>query len=370
MNIADNKTGSNNRVLDWWIKYERHASSAAFITGFIWDNLTLRRIDMLLENILFSSYLVISATSIILLNGIESGIFSNRLKPQATHWLPLIMQFSFGTLLSGFFVFFSRSSSLAGSWPFLLFIFSLLILNESLKKKYSLLIFQISVFYVVSFSYSVLIMPVLIGSMSESVFIASSAVSLAIVGVVLLFISKVAKESFRESRKILVSIILFLLVAFNILYFTNIIPPIPLSIKEIGVYHSVIKTSGGDYEVTYEPLAWYDIKNKITPVFHQNDYDSIFLFSAVFAPTNLNTSIYHRWYYYDKLSQKWVLSSSIGFPITGGRDGGYRGFSMKNNVFPGPWRVDVTTKRGQVVGQLRFFIENTSEPVETLTKIR
>ncbi|MCF1193471.1 DUF2914 domain-containing protein, partial [Mangrovimonas sp. AS39] len=66
-------------------------------------------------------------------------------------------------------------------------------------------------------------------------------------------------------------------------------------------------------------------------------------------------------------SGKWVSGSKISFPIKGGRNEGYRGFSKKENVFSGKWRVDIETERGQVVGRVRFdiFIVDTAGVLET-----
>jgi len=83
---------------------------------------------------------------------------------------------------------------------------------------------------------------------------------------------------------------------------------------------------------------------------------SQYIFSAVFAPTALNTKIMHKWQYYDKYEGVWVTVSEIPFSIVGGRDGGYRGYSFKKNLFPGRWRVDVITEREQLLGRIYFKV--------------
>ncbi|MDO8590949.1 MAG: DUF2914 domain-containing protein, partial [bacterium] len=56
----------------------------------------------------------------------------------------------------------------------------------------------------------------------------------------------------------------------------------------------------------------------------------------------------------------------IQFPIVGGRDEGFRGYSIKSSVFPGRWRVDVETAEKNLIGRVEFTVENVSKPVSNL----
>jgi len=106
----------------FFVKYERHISTGAFAAGFIIDNLTLTRIDLLLDNLILFSYLVVAGSVIVFLNFYERGVFTGfvgRFFAPARLVAPIAMQFAFGGLFSGFFIFYSRSASLSASWPFL-----------------------------------------------------------------------------------------------------------------------------------------------------------------------------------------------------------------------------------------------------------
>ena len=70
----------------------------------------------------------------------------------------------------------------------------------------------------------------------------------------------------------------------------------------------------------------------------------------------MSVKVVHDWQYYDEGKEEWISSTKIPFSITGGRGNGYRVYSKKDNVFPGKWRVDVETERGQVIGRIRFDI--------------
>ena len=78
--------------------------------------------------------------------------------------------------------------------------------------------------------------------------------------------------------------------------------------------------------------------------------------SAVFAPAKLTESIFHEWAYFDETRRRWTPTDRLPFTVIGGRDLGYRGYSLKKNIFPGTWRVDVTTSRGQLIGRIIFNV--------------
>jgi hypothetical protein len=47
--------------------------------------------------------------------------------------------------------------------------------------------------------------------------------------------------------------------------------------------------------------------------------------------------------------------------IAGGREGGYRGHTVKSRLDPGDWRVDVETHDGRVIGRIGFRVVEASE---------
>ncbi len=58
----------------WYLRYERLISSLSLIGGFIFDAVTLKRVDLFFENVWVAAHLVIAALGIILIN--LYGIFS------------------------------------------------------------------------------------------------------------------------------------------------------------------------------------------------------------------------------------------------------------------------------------------------------
>jgi len=171
-------------------------------------------------------------------------------------------------------------------------------------------------------------------------------------------------ERALENRRHTIRAVASIFLIFNVLYFTNAIPPLPLALKSAGVYHNVARV-GDTYALTYEPLPWYREYLNYNTIFHHSPGTPVYVWSSIFAPSGLSTTIYHEWQRYDDAMQQWVTTNEFSYPITGGRDGGYRGYSMKIDVTSGEWRVRVVTRYGQVIGQVAFSVQDVSTPAPT-----
>jgi len=353
-------------MASFWPKIKHHASALAFIAGFIWDNRMLTRIDHVFANVMLGSYLSLSAISIIVINMPTGTRWHQKIIEKAARWLPLILQFCFGSLFSAYIVFYTRSASLTIDWPFLLLLVILVVSNELLRKRYLEITLPLSLFFIVLFSYSIFSLPILVGTMGSEIFITSGIISLLVTFLLALLLSRIAPERLRKSRRSLILSVILIYVLFNFAYFTNIIPPVPLSLKEIGVYHTVTRESDGTYDLTFEPGAWYPFLSKTADVLHLENNEPAYVWSSVFAPTKLTIPLFYRWQYFDATTQTWVATDLIQFSIVGGRDDGFRGYSMKSNVFPGQWRVDVETAGKDIVGRVEFSVEGTSTPLSNL----
>lgn len=334
--------------------YQRHISSIGLIGGFVLDNLTLRRIDLLFENLVFLTYIGICAISIIFLSFAENERWQGKWPEKWRTPFLLLLQFAFGGLFSGFFIFYSRSGTISASWPFLLALLGLLIGNEVLKKRYLVMTFRVSVFFAVLFSFFIFYIPVIAREVSPQMFLLSGGVSLVLIILFINLLSTIVRDKMRSSIRAVGISIASIYLAINIMYFTNILPPIPLSMKASGVYHEVHRV-GADYlgleEVSVERFDFLRVYKKI----HVRPGAPVFVYSSVFAPTDIQTTIVHEWQFKD-VEGDWVTASKIPFPITGGRDGGYRGYSYKNHTTPGKWRVNIENDRGQMIGRVKIEI--------------
>lgn len=348
-------------------KYESIISPATLIGGFIFDFLTLQRVDFFTDNIFIIMYLVFSGASIIIMDLYDDGKLQNKFTENLYEFLPFILQFCFGGLFSAFVIFYSKSAALFTSGAFVFIMIFFLVGNEFFKKHYSKLIFQTGIYFLAIFSFSIYFIPVLFKEMGAVIFIISGLVSLFVIGVFIFIVYWLTPEKYLESHKIVVVVVLGTYAVLNILYFKNIIPPIPLSLKEGDVYHLIEKKANGTYEVTGERDKLRE-KFGLSQNLHLRAGDPAYVFSSIFAPTDLDTTITHNWQHFDAAKGEWVSASKISFPITGGRSDGYRGFSMKRNLEAGKWRVDITTSRGQVIGRVRFDILIVDFPPEFQTE--
>lgn len=339
---------------------KKHALVIFLVGGFIFDNLTLRRTDRLAENLVLLAYLILAFFFIFVVNNSQSG---GRLK----FWSGAALQFCFGNLFSAFVIFYWRSGALAAVWPILALFVAMMIGNEVLKKYYERLTFQIAVFYLALFSFLVFFIPILLKNINTWVFLVSGLVSLVVVYLLVRLLFWQIGEQSNQSRRPIIASVVSIYIAINILYFTNLIPPIPLAMKDAGVYHSVAR-SGSGYEVVVEKESWLAwLWPGIT--LHVAPGGSVYVFSAIFSPSQLDTTIVHNWQYYDTIKEKWQDAGKIMVPVVGGRLDGYRLYSAQS-VRPGSWRVDVETVRGQVIGRIKFKVALVSKTPTLITKIK
>jgi hypothetical protein len=340
---------------------ERRLSVLAFALGFVWDSLTLTSIDRVFDNIVLLSYLAAAFASIILINAHGTLNFQSFFARRGVSVAEFILPFAFGGLFSGFLIFYSRSGPVLSSAPFFLFLLLLFLGNEFFRKQYERLMFQMSVFFVALFSYIALITPVLVGRIGGAVFVLSGAATLFLFWLAYRALRLVAPFEAKKGGVTLWALVWSIFFAFNFLYFNNMIPPIPLSLKEIGVYHRVERARSGEYLVAFERPPWYALGQKTSKVFHRGGGEPVYVWSSVFAPTRLLTEVVHRWSYFDEKTKRWADATTVSFPISGGREGGFRGYSKKELVSSGRWRVDVETARGQTIGRFVFTVVETAK---------
>lgn len=351
--------------------YMRYISPFALVAGFVADNLILlRRVDVWTSNLLLFSYLLIAALCIIVLNLITSGRSQALWLLKVTPLIPVVAQFAFGGLFSGYLSLYSRSAAFSVSWIFVILVAGLLLGNERFVRQYMKFSFQISIFFTVLFSFFIFFLPVVFRQIGPYMFFASGLASLALIALFLLLLYQLTPEIVLRERTRVARSIAVIFFVFNILYFTNAIPPLPLALKDAGVYHGVTRLSNGSYQLLAEPVPWYESYLRYNTLFHHVQGGSAYAYSAIFAPSGLSTIILHEWQRYDTETEAWITTNTERFPILGGRDGGYRGYSFKTNISSGKWRVNVITQHGQIIGRISFMVVDAPAmaPLEELVK--
>ncbi|MBZ9632547.1 DUF2914 domain-containing protein [Salegentibacter sp. LM13S] len=346
------------------IRNQKYAPILFFMGGFIFDTLTLGRIDRIYDTVVLCSHMTLLSLTLYLFNLSDDGKWKNTFIDRYSEYFPLAIQFFFGALSSAFVIYFFRSVSLSKTMVFFILLVLLLFANEFLKKKISNKYLQFSVYFFISFTFFTFMVPTLIKEMNTFVFIISGLLSLACTLALILFIYTSSPSTRAEiSLKKLISGILSIYLIINVFYYFNLIPPVPLAMETGLVAHDVRKKNN-EYIVTYERDEWYIFWRTHNINFHRHVGERVYVFTSVFAPTDLKKSIFHRWKRYNPGTRKWEVTDDIGFEVAGGRGRGFRGYTYKNNLREGQWKVEVITEEELILGVVDFVIKNTSEALE------
>lgn len=376
LEMPPEKKSLMDRAREFYARIERPFSSISLIGGFVFDAITLTRVDEFWENFWVLGHLIIVTACALMINLIENSSGHDEENPAKMHfWLVNVMQFFFGGIFSTFLVFYFRSGTITTSWPFLLILVAAFVANERLKRHYARLAFQISLLFLSYYAFAIYVMPILFHEISTAVFLLSGAVSIAAIGLVIYILKKFSRERFVGKAKwITRASILIIFIGVNFLYFYNLIPPLPLSLKTADIYQSLTVNGPGNYTVQAENQGWLKFF-EWNETIHITPGEPLYAYTAIFSPTSFNTNIVHQWQYYDPTAKNgngddtgaWVTRGQITLAVTGGGDGGYRTFSLLPNITPGAWRVNIETPRGQLIGQLRFnaIISTTTTNLET-----
>lgn len=346
-----------SRFRAFYRRHQKYLPVIFFIGGFIWDSLTLGRIDRLYDRTVLCTYLISLSIALYMFNVADDGKWKGTFFEKYEEYLPLAIQFFLGALCSAFVVYFSRSVSFSKTLSFFVILVFLLFANELLKQKISNKYLQFSAYFFVNFTFCTFFIPVLIKQMSTFIFIISGLVSLGMTMGLIIFIYSVSPSTrveINEGKTLGLVAGIYLMI--NAFYYFNLIPPVPLALESGMVAHNVEKTNG-DYVVTYEKEKWYKFWRENSLKYIYEPGKNVYVFTSIFAPTDLQKSVAHRWKWKNPDTGEWQVADNISYEITGGRDKGYRGFTYKNNIKEGIWEVDVITEEGLVLGIINFEIE-------------
>ncbi len=352
-----------HRLKHYYERNERVLDIGAFVGGFFFDIVTLDRIDSWFNIGQQVSYLVLIAV-ILLQMFFAEGKPPPELNAMSTikrwyyEYRTALVHFLLGSLLSLYTLFFFKSSSLFVSFAFMLGLVLLLVANESKRLKAIGLAFKFALFSLCVLSFSASIVPVLVGSIGLFVFLLSMLAGCVPLAVINRRIRIHAPErSHQAIRQILLPFGL-VMIGFLSLYMFRLIPPVPLSIPFIGVYHDV-ERSDDTYKLSHERPFWR--------IWHHGDQqflaqpgDKVYVYFRIFSPTRFSDEVLMRWYWKDNAG-RWRLQDSIPIKILGGRQQGFRGYGVKSNYQPGDWKLQVETTDEREIGRVYFDVATAPE---------
>jgi hypothetical protein len=371
--VAVERTGVSlrSRLTAFYHKHEKYAGIAIFGTGFIWDSFTMTRVDNMIDNVILLFYFVIIGTMIVLTLRRQYGKpppgFLQKLE---SHFL-WAMQFCFGGLFSSYVIFYFKSASWTRTQFFFLILVCLWIGNEFLHERLQNAKLLAVLYSFCLLSFLAFFLPVILAKFGMDfskrevqIFLLAGLLSIAISFLVFSLGLLPAAGEWRRRMTPFGICILATCIGVNVLYFSNLIPPVPLALGSAGIYHEVAKTAAG-YAVKYVPQPFYRFWRKWDDPFYFSSGEKVYCFTSIFAPGGIRVPVRHVWSH--KTPRGWQRTDTIAIQIFGGREGGYRGFTRKSSVSLGEWRVDVETETGQTLGRIDFTILPSPIPHPQLT---
>lgn len=338
---------------------------ALIIWGFIYHYITFKVIPITDVLYLVFGYLALATLTIIFMHVYDQGIVTQRLR-YVRLFVPLLLQFTIGSMIGGVFIFYWFSGSIFVSWPFIVLVVALIISMEFYKHYLEHPVVQFALYTFSAFLLLAVALPYFFTSISSVLFMLAGWISLFLAFGLVALLRKSPAIRDRMYRIIIACVCVFL--TMNVFYFYNLIPPVPLSIRDAGVYHSVAK-SGNDYVVEGEPRT---LLQKLTSpnIIHLGPDERAYVYSSIYSPIDLNIDIVHEWKYFDPSVRQWMSMSKVTFHLVGGRQEGYRGYSYKTNMPAGAWRVFVETPGGQVLGRYEFDVEQVDQKPTLVQEIK
>lgn len=322
-----------------------------FLSGFVWDALTIGRNVTAFDLTIFAAYLLLAGLILYL---VARPIQLENTQSTLIHWLHqyysprfpyFLLQFLFGSLFSALFILYFKSSSHWLAWLMSLLLALLLVANEFLESEYKRFTLSWALFGLCAMLLFNFALPFLLGSIHAVWFYLSTLLGASLA----FWLYKKTPHHFGSIKPVGVIAALLMFA-----YMVDMIPPVPLVKRDVAMAYALNKV-GADYQLTQQASPWWVLWRKDSDELVLVSGERVYCFSSVFAPPGLQTKLYHRWEHYDK-HQGWQTQSRIGFTLSGGRYGGFRGYTYKQNLAEGDWRVSVETENEKTIAVHDFSI--------------
>jgi hypothetical protein len=359
-------TGTLPRLRLYYEKNEHRIAVGSFVAGFVFDVLTLGRIDswaMIGQQAAYLGLILFALTQMVIEQDRPRRDPAMMSAPARWYYgyRTFLVHFLFGSLLNLYTIFFFKSSSVLVSFSFLGVLALILVANESRHFKALGLPFKFLLLALCILSFSALVVPVFAGRIGLGVFLASMAVGCLPMAAAASWLRRRSPALAQRARRQVLLPLGIMLLVFLTFYLFRLIPPVPLSIPFMGVYHGVEKSQDG-YVLSHERARWR-FWHEGDQRFRAQPGDRIVVFFRVFSPARFSDQVLMRWY--RKEARGWALQDSIPINIVGGREEGFRGYGVKTNYQPGEWKVHVETTDEREIGRIYFDVETAPEGPRT-----
>jgi len=326
-----------------------------FFLGFCFDLLLLRSIDSVPILIHQGTYVALLAVLILfdhhcwvekaLPKGWQGWIVARR------DW---VIHFLFGSLFNAFFVFYLRSSSVS-SLSFFIFIpllVLILALNELPFFRNLGPVMRVALWSFTCTSFWGYLLPLLFGFLSAWLFVLAVFLStLSVLGLWYLAVHFTDDSKWNFWRAVAPSLSIQVLLL--LLYFSGLVPPVPLSLKWIGAYHEVRKPDGTELLYVRDGFRFWE---KGAQTFLARPQDKLNVWMRVFAPRRFKDNIYVAWKHKNEQGQ-WVKTDHIPLKLRHSGQMGWTGHTYKANWQPGTWKVEVLTADARLLGSIEIRVQ-------------
>jgi hypothetical protein len=345
---------SKHDFVHFYEENEPQLGTLFFVGGFVFDVLTLSRIDDTFTMYQHAVYLFIISIMLIV-NEIHQVRPYNWPNWLISFWQyqDLVVHFLFGSLLSCYALFYFKSASLATSFVFMIFISFLMVANELPRFQKGGPIIKFALISLCFTSFLSYVVPIVLGWIGAIPFVLSVCISLSLSFVLSYFLNRKLPDP-NHTRNLVILPSALVQIVFLALYLLKMIPPVPLAIDYAGIYHNVEKAEGR-YVLSYDRPFWKFWQHGAQSFVAQSG-DKIYVYVRVFSPTHFKDKVFIRWMFREPKTG-WQSYDVIPLNIVGGRDQGFRGYAFKSNYTPGQWRVQIETADEREIGRISFDVE-------------
>jgi len=336
---------------------KKHFSYVFLLGGFLFDMATLDRIDQTWSLVQQGVFLLLIVGVFVLRERVKN-IKNRRVLAFLKTYHEYFLQFFMGGLLSAYTLFYFKSASSFTLISFVLVLVVLMFINEQTGLDEGRFPMRYAMMSLCMCSFMLYFIPICIGSVGLFAFVLSMVVSLLAYFLSMKLIIPVAQRKTPLARKKIFSG-LMVPICFVFLYGFRLIPPVPLSVKKMGIYHHVEKKEGV-YNLSYNRfpfLFWQRGAQDFYPM--PGGENKIYFFASIFAPTELKHKIFVRWE--KKSGNAWETSDRIPVKINGGRAQGYRAVTFKEHYSVGKWRVLLETQDDRELGRIYFQVHREAD---------
>jgi hypothetical protein len=337
----------------------RYLAVVTFVAGFLFDFLTMQRIDAWTDLSLQLGYLIGLGALLLYQQREATGRWApGRFVQRWWRYNVEAVHFLYGGLLSAYVVLYFRSSTTARPAVFLVLLVLVMVINEVPRVRQAGYPLRLALYGFCLLSFLTYFIPIVLGRIDAAVFTLSLACSAILLWQIAGWLTPSAGSRARDRMRLFAPAA-GMLALIGVLYVLRLIPPVPLSVRFHGVYHDV-RRDGSNYTLVYpEPPPGMLWRRDSRP-FRRREGDRLYYFARVFAPSGFRHRVMIRWEVFDPTRTAWTTTDRVPLNVFGGRAEGFRGYAVKSNFTAGNWRITAETEDGRAIATLSFEVEQDS----------